>query len=283
MNKIIFISDPHICAPGKRIIGLDPSARLTQVLDTATKAHSDAAAIILLGDLTHHGSPEEYRELDRILAQITTPIIPMLGNHDRRDAFLDQFPDAPVTSSGHVQQWRDIGDHRIVTMDSLDGPPYPEGRHAGKLCPSRLAFLDEALSSRAGRHAVVCIHHPPFLTGVVGMDRINLHDGPKVLDLLARHGNLHLVCGHLHQTISGNSRGVPWTVFKSPCHQGVVDLKQANSSLSIDEPGAYGLALLADDGVIIHSIDVGTPALIWTDYSSRKLPRPPRQEKQELK
>ena len=272
MQKILFVSDPHICRPGQKIIGLDPSARLAQVLEAAMKAHSDAAALILLGDLTHRGDPEEYRELDRILAQVTVPVIPMLGNHDRRDAFLSQFPNAPKTPSGHVQQWCDIGDHRIITMDSLDGPPYPTGHHAGVLCPARLAFLEDALSGREGRHAIVCIHHPPFQTGVVGMDLIKLRNGPEVLNLLARHGNLHLVCGHLHQTISGNSRGVPWTVFKSPCHQGVIELTRKSSSMSTNEAGAYGLGLLAEDGLIIHSADVGTDALVFTDYSSRKRP-----------
>lgn len=281
MQKIIFISDPHICAPGGKIIGLNPSERLTAVLDSATSKHPDAAAMVLLGDLTHRGQPEEYAELDRLLASVAIPIIPMIGNHDRRQAFLNQFPGAPQTPSGHVQQWRDIGAHRVITLDSLDGPPYPERHHAGKLCHARLAFLEEALNTREGRHAIVCIHHPPFKTGIVGMDQIMLKDGAVVLDLLARHGNLHLVCGHLHQTISGNSLGVPWTIFKSPCHQGVVELEKADSSLSKDEPGAYGLALLAEDGVIIHSVDVGLRSLVWADLSSRGVPASRRKEKQE--
>ena len=270
MQKILFVSDPHICVPGQRIIGLDPSARLIEVLEAATSSYPDAAALVLLGDLTHHGLPAEYAELARILREVPIPIIPMVGNHDRRDMFLAQFPDAPQTPQGHIQSWCDIGDHRIITMDSLDGPPYPAGHHAGLLCPDRMAFLDDALAKRAGRHAVVCIHHPPFDTGVVGMDRIKLRNGPEVLDLLAQHGNLHLVCGHLHQTISGNARGVPWTVFKSPCHQGVVELVKPTSSLSTDEAGAYGLGLLAPAGLILHSIDVGTGARVVDGYNAAK-------------
>ena len=270
MQKILFISDPHICAPGEKIIGLDPSLRLRVVLEAATTAHPDAQALVLLGDLTHHGRADEYQELHRILDDFTVPVIPMIGNHDRRNAFQARFPDAPRTASGHVQQWRDFGRHRIITMDSLDGPPYPMGHHAGLLCPERMSFLDEALETRAGRHAIVCIHHPPFQTGVVGMDRIKLANGPAVLDLLAGHGNLHLICGHLHQTISGQTRGVPWTVFKSPCHQGVVELVNPTSSLSTDEAGAYGLALLHPEGVIIHNVDVGTGARIVDGYGAEK-------------
>ena len=63
MQKILFISDPHICVWGETIIGLDPSVRLHSVLEAATTAHPDAEALVLLGDLTHHGSAEEYQEL----------------------------------------------------------------------------------------------------------------------------------------------------------------------------------------------------------------------------
>lgn len=270
MRKLLLISDPHICVPGQKIIGLDPSARLQAALDTAISAHPDAEALVLLGDLTHHGHAEEYQELNRILAQINLPIIPMIGNHDRRAPFLAQFSGAPQTASGHIQHWQDIGQHRLITMDTLDGPPYHEGQHAGLLCPARLAFLEDALLSRAGRQAIVCIHHPPFETGVIGMDQIMLANGNEVLDLLAKHGNLHLICGHMHQTISGSTRGVPWTVFKSPCHQGVVDLVNPTSSLSTDEAGAYGLILLHPDGVIVHSIDVCTGAQVVDGYGTKK-------------
>lgn len=266
MQKILFISDPHICVWGETIIGLDPSVRLHSVLEAATTAHPDAEALVLLGDLTHHGSAEEYQELHRVLSHFTIPIVPMIGNHDRREAFLAQFPEAPQTASGHIQQWRDVGQHRIITMDSLDGPPYRPDHHAGLLCPARLAFLEDALQTRAGRHAIVCIHHPPFRTGVVGMDRIMLKNGHQTLGILSKYGNLHLICGHMHQTISGSTLGVPWTVFKSPCHQGVVDLVNPSSSLSTDEAGAYGLALLQLEGVAIHSVDVGTGAHIVDGY-----------------
>lgn len=268
MQKILFFSDLHVCTPGERIIGLDPSARFEMALKAALTDHPDASAIILLGDLTHHGHPDEYRELDRIVSEIETPIIPMMGNHDRRDAFIAQFPGAPRMPTGHVQHCFDIGNYRVITLDSLDGPPYRSGHHAGRLCPDRIAFLENALSTRNDRHAIVCMHHPPFDTGILGMDMIKLEDSDAVLGLLARHGNLQLICGHIHRTINGQTNGVPWTIFKSPCHQGLIDLDTPNSHLSTDEAGAYGLALLTDAGLIIHHQDVGTGARIFGGYGT---------------
>lgn len=259
MHKLLFLSDLHICAPGETIIGLDPIAKLQEALDAALGAHGDAEALILLGDLTHNGRPEEYTALRAILDEVPIPVIPMLGNHDRREAFLAAFPSVPQMQTGHVQQAFDIGNHRIITLDSLDGPPYPAGHHGGRLCLARMGFLEEALASRHGKRAIVCIHHPPFETGILGMDMIKLKEGDAFLDLLAQHGNLHLICGHVHRTMSGSARGVPWSMFKSPCHQGLLDLTSPNSHLSSNEPGAFGLMLLTDDGAVVHSEDVALP------------------------
>ncbi len=268
MQKLLFISDPHVTQAGDTIIGLDPAARLQAVLDTALTAHPDAAALVLLGDLTHQGRRGAYQRLRAILDAVTIPVIPMLGNHDRREAFLEVFPDAPL-SEGFVQSVRDFGAMRLITLDSLDGPPYPDRHHAGRLCETRLRFLENALATRDGKHAIVCIHHPPFDTGIIGMDRIKLAEGDAFLDLLGRHGNLHLICGHIHRTMSGSSRGVPWSMFKSPCHQGVLDFEDPKSHLSSDEPGAYGLALLFLDGVVVHSEDVGlTGTRIYGGYET---------------
>lgn len=267
MTKLLFISDPHMTRSGETIIGLDPAARLQSTLDAALAAHGDAAALVLLGDLTHNGIRDEYLRLKLRLDTVPIPVMPMLGNHDRREEFISVFPDAPVVD-GFLQMWRDIGDTRVITLDSLDGPPYPDDHHAGRLCDIRLAFLQEALATRAGRHAMICIHHPPFDTGIAGMDRIKLADGNAFLDLLARHGNLHLICGHIHRTMSGSSRGVPWSIFKSPCHQGVLDFDDMNAHLSSNVPGAYGIALLGHDGVVVHTEDVGLMGTrIFGDYT----------------
>ncbi len=267
MQKLLVLTDLHICEPGKRIIGLDPSERLRTVLRAALDAHPDAAALILMGDLTHHGRPAQYAALRDIIKDIDMPIVPMIGNHDRRDTFLAAFPDAPQTHSGHVQKVWDTGDHRIITLDSLDGPPYPDGHHAGRLCPVRMAFLQDALETKGDRRTLICVHHPPFATGILGMDEIMMTDCDAFIALLGRYADVHLLCGHVHRTISGNTLGVPWSMLRSPCHQGVLDLVTPNPHLSTNEPGSYGLVLLMPDGVVVHSEDVDVPgAAVFGGY-----------------
>jgi 3',5'-cyclic AMP phosphodiesterase CpdA len=267
MQKLLVMTDIHIVAEGQRIIGLDPMARFRTALDAAMRDHPDAAALIIMGDLTHHGTDEQYARLVAALAGLPVPVIPMIGNHDRREAFQAAFPDAPRTASGHVQHILDLPQHRAITLDTLDGPPYLERRHTGRLCPDRMDWLRQALTGADGRRPLVFAHHPPQMIGIPGMDAISLADGDAVLDLLAQHG-AHLFCGHAHRTVSGSTRGVPWTMFKSTCHQGVLDFVTPNCALSVIEPGAYGVLLLTGDGVIAHSQDVGIDAEVQIDNAS---------------
>ena len=100
------------------------------------------------------------------------------------------------------------------------------------------------------------------------MDNIKLSNGDALLDRLVAHGNCHLFCGHIHRTISGSTRGVPWTMFKATGHQAPLDLHTDDSSLSVDEPPAYGLLILMPDGVVAHSEDVGIPKTTVRDEGS---------------
>ncbi len=66
-------------------------------------------------------------------------------------------------------------------------------------------------------------------------------------DVVKRHGNvLHIFAGHVHRTISGSSRGIPFSVFKSPVHQQPMPFDAPDASLSVDEPAAYGIAVMTD-------------------------------------
>ena len=256
MRKILAFTDTHLTAGGQEIVGLDPAKRFSQVAAHAARNQADAEFAIVMGDITHHGRPAEYRVLRDLLDPLPWPIIPMLGNHDRRDAFLSVFSEAPTTETGHVQSARDLGAWRVLTLDTLDGPPYLDRHHAGRLCPDRLGWLDAELVAARDRPVLVFSHHPPVAIGFPGMDAIRLADPEAFLDRLADHGRAHLISGHIHRTISGSARGVPWTILKGTCHQAPMDLVTADSSLSVDEPGAYGVILVTDEGVICHSEDV---------------------------
>ena len=113
------------------------------------------------------------------------------------------------------------------------------------------------LLATAGRRAVVIfMHHPPHATGFVGMDALRLCNETEFYRLLATAGNVrHIFAGHVHRTISGSCRGIPFSIFKSPVHQQPMTFDLPDSSLSVDEPAAYGIVFLRRDGILVHTED----------------------------
>ncbi len=254
MKKLLAFTDLHIRA--SNIIGLNPVNRFKEGLDHALKYHSDAEGIVLMGDLTHSGSASEYEILKTVLAGVKLPITFLMGNHDRREAFLSVFPDIILDEAGYVQTIQDIDAWKVISLDTLDGPPYPDRHHSGRLCTDRLTWLANALDQSLDKPVVIFLHHPLGDVGFPGMDDIKLSNSENILELAKSHPMpVHVIAGHVHRTISGMWSGVPYTIFKSPCHQQPLDFDVANSSLAVDEPGAYGLLLFDRENLIVHSED----------------------------
>lgn len=259
MTSIVIFSDPHMVPSGTTIAGIDPAARLAAGIAHVNERHGHADRVVVLGDLTHDGDPTSCERiadlLDRLVPQVS--IIP--GNHDDRDALRAAFPDAPVDESGFLQQVIDVPEARLVLLDTLYAAPGEANTtHGGRLCEARMAWLEARLaeSHAAGQPVQILMHHPPHPTGFANMDAIMLENGSAFYDLLVGYPVVrHIVCGHVHRTISGSHRGIAFTVFKSTAHQQPGIFDDHDASLSVDEPAAYGLLQIAPDGVTAHSED----------------------------
>lgn len=266
MRKVLVFTDIHLVPEGETIIGLDPMTRFTHGLAHALDRHPDAARVVLCGDLSHNAAPVEYARLRHALDSCPLPVSLMLGNHDRRAPFLAAFPEAARTETGHIQHHADIGDHRLVCLDTLDEDA-PD-LHSGFMCDARLDWLDHALDTAGPRRVIVFTHHPPIETGFAGMDRIGLRNRRGLIARLKdRDTVVQIVSGHVHRNIQGAAGGIPVSILKSPCHQMPMALGDQNPSLSIDEPGAYGLLLLGADGVVVHGEDFTLPKAEAATYS----------------
>ncbi len=257
MAKILVFTDLHMLPEGERIIGLDPLARLSAGLSHAARMHGDADRLVITGDLTHHGDEASYRRLKALLEDYPIPVSLTIGNHDLRDPFQAVFPNAARDEDGFVQEVIDLPEARLLILDthipvSKGDPDYSKGA----LCEKRLGWLDRQLAGAEGRPVLVFMHHPPHDTGFKGMDAIKLINGDAFYEVLERHGNVrHIFAGHVHRTIGGSHRGIPFSIFKSPLHQQPMPFDVDDTSSSVDEPGAYGIVLTTPFGLQVHTED----------------------------
>jgi len=257
MTKLIIFTDLHMVPTGKTIIGLDPAQRLASGIQHVNRYHSDADQVIVTGDLAHFGDRASYERLKVELDKLVPPLAITVGNHDRRETFLEVFNNAVKDENGFVQRVIDFDDCRAVLLDTLFAPPYDyPNSHAGFLCEQRMGWLDRQLETAGDKPLLLFMHHPPHATGFTGMDQIRLANEVEFYDLVKRRGNvLHIFAGHVHRTISGSSRGIPFSVFKSPVHQQPMPFEAPDASLSVDEPAAYGIAVMTDTGILVHTED----------------------------
>ena len=270
MKKIIVLTDIHIVHPGQTILGIDPTARLDAAIDQIHKTSSDADMVIITGDLTDQGHPDCYERLKASLSRLKLPHRLLIGNHDSRANFQAAFPDAPKDANGFVQFFEDIDDWRLICLDSVNQPRIEGTRHgSGQICEKRYEFLENALSGANDRRVIIFLHHPPFISGFPGMDAIRLMEAEKFISVLKGHGNVQLVVsGHIHRTMSAVINGVPQALFKSTAHEMPLDFVSPNSSIACIEPPAYGILLLTDEGVVVHTEDYLWPPVTGESLSA---------------
>ena len=83
---------------------------------------------------------------------------------------------------------------------------------------------------------------------------MKLREADKFLDMC--QGRVaHIFAGHVHRTISSATRGIGLTTFKSTAHQSPLLLDSYDTSIAVDEPGAYGVVLFTPQAIVAHSED----------------------------
>src|SRR5690606_34646853 len=92
--NIVQLTDLHIRRPGQLAYG---KVNTTTYLQTAVRSvlqlKQRPAAVMVTGDLTDFGRPEEYTSLRHLLAPLDMPVYLMAGNHDNRDNLRAAFKD----------------------------------------------------------------------------------------------------------------------------------------------------------------------------------------------
>ena len=238
--KFVILTDTHFVPRGTKLYGLDPAQRLAIAVEKINATHKDISFVIVTGDLAHWGERAAYASLAGVLARLHAPTILMMGNHDKRGAFREEFSGADRDINGFVQGIHSFDAATIVTLDTLNEDT-PD--HAGILCEQRLHYLAESLASAPNdRPLLLFQHHPPFDTGLRYMDTIKLANGDVEWDVIARTRKPdYMFMGHLHRPIQ-----------RALTHQVAFDFETAEHIPGTHEPPDYSLVTVSDGNIVIH-------------------------------
>ncbi len=248
--KFAILTDTHFVPEGRRLYALDPAERLEAAIRAVNRDHHDLAFVIVTGDLAHWGEQGAYEALKRQLATIRFPVVLMMGNHDRREAFRAVFQDADDDGNGFVQAVRRFDDATVVTLDTLGES---ERGHAGRLCGKRLSFLEDALASAPHDKPLLLFqHHPPLDLGLPHMDVIQLQDSEAEWAVIQRTRKPDfMIFGHIHRPIAGLWRGIPFHIQRATSHQVAFDLTTSTHIPGTHEAPDYSLVTITGGDIVI--------------------------------
>lgn len=239
MPGFIQITDTHIVAPGALAYGRSDTAaalrRAVETINARLPLLDGIDCVIVSGDLTDHGTPEEYAHFAMIMADLELPWQAVPGNHDIRAAMRAALADADwMPAEGPIHWQRDFGPFSVIGLDTL-----LEEAHHGELSPEGFAFLDAALTAIGAQPAVITTHHPWIASGVTSMDADNLRNGAELMARLEAHpGPVRMISGHVHRAVTGQIGRVTCQIAPATCHAVMTDHRSGREPQLVLEPGA---------------------------------------------
>jgi Icc-related predicted phosphoesterase len=209
----------------------------TKLQDQFERVRDEADVLVLAGDLTNYGQPEEMEPLLNVLVRLRLPTVVVLGNHDYE--------------SGKEEELR-----RMLTgggMKVLDGSGYERdgvgfagtkgfagGFGRGMLTPfgekevkdfvkasvDEAMKLERAMSQMRAQKRVVVVHYSPIAETVQGEapEIFPFLGTSRLAEVIDRHGADLVLHGHAHH---GKPEGR--TAGGVPVHNVAISLLQAQN------------------------------------------------------
>jgi 3',5'-cyclic AMP phosphodiesterase CpdA len=198
---IAHVSDTHFGGPPHA--GVRAELVMTHLL--ALDPRPDV--LLVSGDISDHGLPEEYAEARAVLDRWPGPKIVGTGNHDVRAAFATGLLDRDAT--GPLDQVLETPTLRLLMLDSLVSARDGVRIDHGELAEESLTWLDRQLSAD-GRASFVCLHHPPADIGLGLMAPILLREPERLAAVVERHPHVvATLVGHAHTASATTFAGRP--------------------------------------------------------------------------
>ncbi|MBD2148166.1 metallophosphoesterase [Sphaerospermopsis sp. FACHB-1194] len=216
--RFAIVSDLHIALP--HTIWDHPSRfhlvevsipAFESVLEHLTQLDLDF--LLIPGDLTQHGEPENHAWLANRLAQLPFPVYVVPGNHDVPVLSANEqsigFADFPhyYRKFGYENPHQPYYNCQIlpgVRLIGLNSNTFDEdGKQIGRLDQQQFQWLETELAKINNDLALVMVHHNvvehlPDQSNHPMANRYMLENAPELIKLLRKHGVRLVFTGHLH-------------------------------------------------------------------------------------
>ncbi|MBS1861040.1 MAG: phosphodiesterase [Actinobacteria bacterium] len=248
---LLQISDTHLGAAWDES---DPEDGLRAAVAAILALPQRPDALLVSGDLTDNGTPEEYARVRELLAPLGLEPHVIPGNHDLRGPLREAFG-LPGEGDEHASHVADLGPLRLVCLDSII-----PGAEGGALDGGRIEWLDAALGADRETTTVVAMHHPPLRTEIPTFERIGL--APESIAALAavlgRHPQVvRLLAGHVHRMIVAELAGRAVLTVPSTYLQAALDFEAPKLVMGADPPG-FAVHALRDGKLASHVQTINT-------------------------
>lgn len=241
-STILHVTDPHLLADAEqRLHGWDVRVAFEYTLQAALTQYPDAEALVLGGDLVDDCSRNGYQWLNNELKHTGLPSLAIAGNHDDPARMAHALTSAAVHESLRINSCHLIGlcSHRF-------------GRDDGCLGYKQLARLSRQLHADSSP-TLLCIHHPPLMTGSRWLDDLGLVDAKALAATLAGHTHvLGILSGHVHQQAHGWLDSTP--VWTTPATMRQFLPQSPEFSEDVNRLPGYRVMHIARDGTIRTSV-----------------------------
>ncbi|WP_192384973.1 phosphodiesterase [Mesorhizobium silamurunense] len=252
------ISDFHVHPVGQMVYGgIDTNAMTRRAIATIAALDPVPDCVLVTGDLADSGGLDEYALVVDILSRLAMPVFVIPGNHDRREAMRDGL----AAAYPYLRQAEDFLHYvvedfpvRLIGLDTV----VPE-KVGGAICAARAAWFADRLAEGDGRPTLVFMHHPPFVTGVSGMDATMCRTDSAFAGLVESHPEIEcVVAGHHHRPITRRWAGTVGFVVPGVAHQLALDLRPGQPIRFILEPPGFALhAWSPETGLVSHVAPIG--------------------------
>jgi Icc protein len=249
-HVVAHLSDPHLLADTLQYGVVDTAARLEQALTRLGRLPTPPQALVFTGDLADRAEPAAYAKLrgivEPVAADLGAEVVWVMGNHDERRAFARGL----YGDDGHAPQDRvhDVAGLRIVALDTT-----VPGWHHGELSDDQLAWLRDVLSEPAPHGTLLAMHHPPIPVPMLRLaELIELHDQPRLAEVVDGTDVRGILGGHFHFTSYSTFAGVPVSVASATCYSSEI-LPDQRLLSAVDAHQTFTMLHLYDDRVV-HSV-----------------------------